>query len=322
MRLSLFIILSFCFLQASAQTRMSRQEYIDRFAEVAISEMELYGIPASITLAQGMLESNNGNSKLAREGNNHFGIKCHSSWEGEKIYKDDDRKNECFRVYESPWRSFRDHSKFLVNGSRYDFLFEYRTSDYKSWAKGLKKAGYATNPKYPDLLIKIIEDNQLYNYDKGVKQKPRLEEEKEQQEDDQEEESVVQQILSSRTKEVVVRVKKSDNGIKYIDMPHSASVKDLADQLEMAPWQIRKYNDAERGDQFLKGDRVYLQPKKRRASVASYTAKEGDTPRKISQKYGYKLNKLIKENGLTEGQNIEPGTEIKMNTYRIPLFKL
>ncbi len=304
---------------------MSRQDYIDRFSEVAMAEMELYGIPASITLAQGMLESDNGNSKLALEANNHFGIKCHSSWEGEKIYKDDDRRNECFRVYESPWRSFRDHSKFLVNGSRYDFLFEYRTTDYKSWAKGLKRAGYATNPKYPDLLIKIIEDNQLYDYDKGLKPKARTENEKEEQaqnEDVKEEESVVQQILSSRAKEVVVKIKKSENGIKYIEMPHSANVRDLAHQLNMAPWQIRKYNDAERSEQFERGDRVYLQPKKRRASVATYTSREGDTPTKISQKYGYKLNKLIKENGLVKGQNIEPGTEIKMNTYRIPLFKL
>src|SRR5690606_3896602 len=119
----------------------------------------------SITLAQGMLESGNGNSKLAKEDNNHFGIKCHSDWNGKKFYQDDDAKDECFRVYKNPEESFIDHSDFLVNRSRYAFLFELKPTDYKAWAKGLKEAGYATNPKYPELLIKIIEDNNLQQYD-------------------------------------------------------------------------------------------------------------------------------------------------------------
>ena len=144
----------------SAQ-KMSRQEYIEKYKDIAIREMDKTGIPASITLAQGCLESGNGNSELAQKAKNHFGIKCHSSWKGEGFYMDDDAKDECFRVYKDPEESYKDHSEFLVNGSRYDFLFELKPTDYKGWAHGLKKAGYATNPKYPDLLIKIIEDEEL-----------------------------------------------------------------------------------------------------------------------------------------------------------------
>ncbi len=127
--------------------------------------MQAYGIPASITLAQGILESGMGYGRLATEANNHFGIKCHNGWTGKRIYHDDDRKGECFRVYKNPETSYRDHSLFLKSRSRYDFLFDIRTSHYKAWAKGLKKAGYATDPKYPDKLISLIERFDLTRYD-------------------------------------------------------------------------------------------------------------------------------------------------------------
>ena len=145
--------------------KMTTEAYIQKYKYIAIKEMFDYKIPASITLAQGILESGSGNSRLAREANNHFGIKCHNDWMGAKIYKDDDKKNECFRVYTSAEQSFRDHSLFLTTKNRYAFLFDYKTTNYKSWAKGLKKAGYATNPKYPKLLIGIIEDHNLNQYD-------------------------------------------------------------------------------------------------------------------------------------------------------------
>lgn len=144
---------------------MSKLEYIVKYKDLAIAEMYQYGIPASITLAQGVLESRNGNSELARKSKNHFGIKCHSSWEGKKVYHDDDEAQECFRKYPTVAASYRDHSVFLQK-ARYANLFELAITDYKGWAKGLKKAGYATNPKYSDLIIKIIEDNQLQQYDK------------------------------------------------------------------------------------------------------------------------------------------------------------
>ena len=139
--------------------------YIKKYKDIAISEMNNYGIPASITLAQGILESGNGESRLAVDANNHFGIKCHNNWNGETIIEDDDEKGECFRKYSNVGDSFRDHSLFLKDRSRYEFLFEYKISNYKKWAKGLKKAGYATNPKYASLLIDIIKKYNLSQYD-------------------------------------------------------------------------------------------------------------------------------------------------------------
>ena len=139
--------------------------YIERFAAVAQQEMKTYKIPASITLAQGLLESGFGAGRLAVEGNNHFGIKCHKEWSGQRIFHDDDRKGECFRVYEDAAASFRDHSLFLTERSRYAALFKLKPTNYKAWAKGLKKAGYATDPKYPDKLISLIERFGLYRYD-------------------------------------------------------------------------------------------------------------------------------------------------------------
>ena len=139
--------------------------YINRYGNVARTEMKAYGIPASITLAQGILESGMGYGRLAKEGNNHFGIKCHKDWKGDRIYHDDDKKGECFRVYNDPASSYRDHSLFLKTRSRYDFLFEIKTNNYKAWAKGLKKAGYATDPKYPEKLISLIERFELNKFD-------------------------------------------------------------------------------------------------------------------------------------------------------------
>ena len=158
-------MLFYCYSNRVKGQQFSRNEYIVKFAPLAVKQMQIHKIPASITLAQGILESNNGNSRLAIKGNNHFGIKCHG-WEGKKIYADDDQKHECFRSYKNVIESYRDHSLFLKKYDRYSFLFDYKIKDYKSWALGLKKAGYATNSKYPELLIKIIEENQLYKYDK------------------------------------------------------------------------------------------------------------------------------------------------------------
>ncbi|MDY7395240.1 glucosaminidase domain-containing protein [Aureibaculum sp. 2210JD6-5] len=139
--------------------------YIDEYNDIAILEMIAYKIPASITLAQGILESNSGRSRLSVKGNNHFGIKCHSSWNGKRMYHDDDARQECFRKYEHPLTSFRDHSLFLFDRKRYAGLFELRKKDYKGWSKGLKKAGYATDPKYPAKLITLIETYELDKYD-------------------------------------------------------------------------------------------------------------------------------------------------------------
>ena len=147
--------------------------YIDRFKDIAIKEMNAYGVPASITLAQGLFESGNGNSDLAKIANNHFGIKCTSDWNGKSYFRDDDQLNDCFRVYNDPDDSYRDHSQFLKR-KHYAFLFELDKNDYKSWARGLKQAGYATNPKYPDLLINVIDKYQLHQYDQSESETEKL----------------------------------------------------------------------------------------------------------------------------------------------------
>ena len=143
----------------------STMAYIEEYNDIAILEMLSYQIPASITLAQGILESNSGRSRLSVRGNNHFGVKCHKSWKGKRMYHDDDARQECFRKYEHPFSSFRDHSLFLYGRDRYAALFDLKLKNYKGWSKGLKRAGYATDPKYPNKLINLIESFELYKYD-------------------------------------------------------------------------------------------------------------------------------------------------------------
>ena len=161
-------VLAISLTMSAQQQTTTRAEYIEKYAPLAVEQQTLYGIPASITLAQGLLESANGNSRLAREANNHFGIKCGSSWDGESIRHDDDAAQECFRAYSSPEESYIDHSLILLERRWYRPLFDLDPMDYKAWAHGLKKAGYATNPHYATLLIKIIEDNDLHRFDSAL----------------------------------------------------------------------------------------------------------------------------------------------------------
>ena len=163
------LLILFLFYSLLGFSQSKTESYILKYSGIAVVEMIKYNIPASITLAQGILESGNGDSRLAVDGKNHFGIKCHNNWNGKTIIEDDDEKGECFRKYSKVSDSYRDHSLFLTEGGRYSFLFEYKISDYKKWANGLKKAGYATNSKYPTLLINLIEKYELYNYDKVKK---------------------------------------------------------------------------------------------------------------------------------------------------------
>ena len=168
----IFIFLSFTLFSAASQTKT--EAYIAKYSSIAIDEMNRYNIPASITLAQAILESGNGESRLATKGNNHFGIKCHDNWQGKTIIEDDDEKGECFRKYSKASDSYRDHSLFLTERGRYSFLFEFSNTDYKKWAKGLKKAGYATNPKYPALLIDLIKKYDLFRFDNVNSQQNKL----------------------------------------------------------------------------------------------------------------------------------------------------
>ena len=230
--------------------RISNKEYVDQWKNVAVEQMLAYKIPASITMAQAILESGSGNSALALKANNHFGIKCHG-WKGKKMYKDDDAKDECFRAYQTAEESFKDHSLFLEKNSRYDFLFIYEQSDYKSWAKGLKKAGYATNPKYPRLLIDIIEKYNLQELDQL--NQPLISPEE-----------VI--ALSVNKKSVSKRtIKMHQKGVKYIEVKKGDTFYSIGQEVGLTLMQLNRYNDFGNKKDFLNvGDFVYVQPKKRR----------------------------------------------------------
>jgi LysM repeat protein len=285
--------------------KISRQQYIDTWSEEAVKQMKKYGIPASITLAQGILESADGNSMLARKGNNHFGIKCHG-WSGPGIYKDDDAKNECFRKYKNAHESYEDHSVFLLK-PRYAFLFEYKTTDYKAWAHGLKKAGYATNPKYPELLIKIIEENNLQRFDTEQKGKKPVAEQpkpkptgKPQPGNNTVEWGVGREIFVS------------DNKVKFVFAKEGDTYQSIAKATDLAKWQLLKYNETKDSRTLKPGERVYLQPKRAKANKSSHTVQSGETLYDISQLYAIKMKNLLKYNGLEEEVEISAGQKIKL----------
>jgi len=291
-----------------AQKKMTRTQYINKYKDIAIDNMRKHKVPASITLAQGVLESGDGNSELARKSNNHFGIKCHSSWKGKKTYHDDDKKQECFRVYRTVEDSYADHADFL-HKKRYAKCFELKITDYKGWAKELKNAGYATNSKYPKLLIKIIEDHKLYKYDQIALGKGELEAPVAAgpNENYDENEEFAEIELSNKP-----MVKLSSNKIKYIKANKGDTPESIALKLEMGSWQIKSYNDVGKGYRFDEGELVYLQPKKNKSSKKSHTVKAGDTIWSISQKHGVKMSKILKYNGLDKGDKLKPGQKISL----------
>lgn len=298
--LNLFFLIGFT---QTSEEKISRQEYIEKFKEDAIKEMNRAKIPASITLAQGILESGNGNSNLAKEANNHFGIKCHLDWEGERYFMDDDEKNECFRKYSDVYYSFKDHSNFLTSRDRYAFLFQLEITDYKAWANGLKKAGYATNPKYPELLIKIIEENKLYELDKieiiepfiinATKKDPKK------QQTDIEEFSIY-----------FGRKLYNNNGVNYIIIEPEDTYYKISKSLNVFLWQLYKYNDLDKSDSLEVGQKLYLQPKKRKAQKEFHIVTKGETMHSISQDYAIKLKHLYKKNSMPIGKEVIVGQKL------------
>lgn len=306
--------------------RISRAEYIERYAAIAIEEMQRTGIPASITLAQACLESADGNSELSRKSNNHFGIKCYNSWKGKKAFHDDDAKNECFRVYESVLESFKDHSEFLKNGQRYAFLFSYDQTDYKNWAHGLKKAGYATNPNYAQLLIRIIEENELHKYDKPnalVAGKT----EKEKREVNEQKHLIGKKVRHSApapalapphleankaVRTVGGRNVFKNNNTEYVILQDDETLFSLARKLSMPAWKLFSYNDLQKGEELHAGDIIYLQPKKAKAekSYLSHKVTAGETLHSIAQLYAVKVDKLAKLNVIDKNQELTEGSNI------------
>jgi LysM repeat protein len=290
-----------------AEYRMTRMDYVEKYKDIAIKEMLQNGIPASITLAQGLLESDNGNSALALYANNHFGIKCHDDWKGGSYIQDDDKKGECFRKYKAPEESFDDHSEFLKSRGRYAFLFELRKSDYKGWAEGLHEAGYATDKSYASRLIKIIDDNKLYQFDRmqqtalgsKLSQKPDL------------------QIIKSTHSIVTPKKIFLNNDINYVVVQDGDTYYKIAHQFDMRLWQLHKYNETGRQTCLQVGDIVYLQPKRRHSRKEGYhTVRWGESMYYISQLYGIKMRHLYKLNNMADGQEPNAGQKIILRKER------
>jgi LysM repeat protein len=328
--LLLILVSQSIFAQAenAEEVRLTRSQYIEMWQEEAIFQMVTHGIPASITLAQGILESGNGNSELARKANNHFGIKCHSTWKGKKAYHDDDRKGECFRVYPSAKESYEDHSLFLKR-SRYAELFDLKIDDYKRWARGLRKCGYATDPAYSRRLIDLIEENDLKRFDKmGMKMMKkgivpsRKDEDSVAKKDKKKKPKSSSKGTNSKSNDSdhiatvdvsVSRVKKvSDNRIRYTIVKEGDDFEKIAEAFEMVSWQVRRYNDLEKGEELEQGQRIYLQPKKWRAQKDFHVVEEGETMWDISQMYGVKLKKLYKKNNMERGSEPQPGQKLSL----------
>lgn len=307
----------------SGAPRMTPEEYIARFRDAAVTDMQKTGVPASITLAQGMYESDYGNSPLAKNANNHFGIKCHKEWTGPTFHQDDDAADECFRKYNNVQESYDDHSYFLRSRDRYKFLFDLDIKDYKGWANGLKKAGYATNPKYASKIIDLIERFHLSDLDDASTAKNYKVKDSEPAHPLESSDTDHVPVPSSNTNATgakadpkvvppsisangtindlpVVRAKKGDSWLKL----------SIANHLEL--WQILKYNDAEKNDFLKEGDLVYLKPKKNNAQQEYHIVKEGETMRSISQLYGVKVSVLYRRNNIDPGSDLHPGDKISL----------
>jgi len=290
-----------------------RTAYVLKYSQIAVDEMNRSGVPASITLAQGILESGNGLSALAKKSNNHFGIKCHGSWTGEKVYHDDDAKGECFRAYKEVRHSYEDHTDFLVRGSRYEFLFELSPTDYKGWAKGLKKAGYATAPDYADKLIRIIEDEELHRFD-FVLSAPLLATE------DTLSIKINGPTLNQKGKPVknakkkflIHRMKRHENGTPYVILKSGETFESLADSLHMRIPVLLDINDASYETKFRSGEAVFIDYKKTKSIQKFITATEGLTMRAISQQHALSLDKLYKYNDFKVGQQPKKGEQIRL----------
>lgn len=287
--------------------KISREEYIQLYKDVAVQEMNAYHIPASITLAQGILESGNGNSSLARKANNHFGIKCHKGWNGKTFHMDDDEKDECFRKYSSPYESFKDHSIFLTTRDRYAFLFSLELSDYKGWSNGLKQAGYATNPNYPKLLIKLIEEHQLYNYDQYYKGGILVAKDNTERKTNASVDDFTAIEIGAAGREIF-----SNNGLKFIHAKKGDTFYSIAQDFNIYTWQVYRYNELKKKSIVYEGQILYLEKKKNKANSPVHRVQPGETLYDISQLYGVKLKKLCKYNSLAADATLFPDQQIKL----------
>ena len=276
------------------------QQYINQYKDIAIEQMQRYRIPASITLAQGLLESGAGRSELTRNSNNHFGIKCNNNWTGRRTYHDDDAKNDCFRVYDSAYESYEDHSKFLSGNQRYRQLFQLKTIDYKGWAKGLKACGYATSPVYAEKLIEIIQLYKLYQYDsaKGY-----------------------DHFMAQRTKDqnpngASLHTIKIFNKNYYIIARRGDTFKAIGEEVGISYRKIAKYNERNRKDQLQEGEVIWLKKKQSKAPKdykgRLHYVRNGESMYSIAQQYGIRLKSLYKMNKLSPDYQIKVGDGLRL----------
>lgn len=285
-----------------------QERYIKKYSQMAVQEMIRSGVPASITLAQGMLESGNGLSKLATKGNNHFGIKCHKGWEGKTMRVDDDAPNECFRVYASVADSYKDHSDFLRYRDRYKFLFDLERTDYKGWAYGLKKAGYATDSGYPTKLIKYIEDYELYRFDvlnkveeKEVPLSPLVIE--------------APKMAKEEFHFPLTRELYSKNGVPFVYSLEGETYKSIAKYYHLFHKEILGFNDLKKDQALLPGTVVYLSFKKTHTQpgLDKYIVEEdGEVFHDICQRFAVKEKSILKLNGWKKAPVLSEGDEIKL----------
>lgn len=299
--LCLLVASSFLCLGTSAQNTLYTR-YIAAYKDLAVEQMKRHGVPASITLAQGLLESGAGKSRLAVQANNHFGIKCGSTWKGPYILATDDAPNERFRAYKSVRESYEDHSDFLRTGQRYAFLFDLKKTDYKGWAKGLKKAGYATNPRYADNLIAIIETYGLHRYDVGGKGESRRHRHRREKAEEQ---------AAWETAGLTVR-KCNDN--YYVVARSGDTFASIARLMGVKEKRLREYNEVGADYALSEGDIVYFEKKKTKAARelkgTIHTVQPGESLYSISQRYGMRLKTLYKLNRLPADHVVSAGERL------------
>ncbi len=321
-----FLLFLFSANVLAAQPNQKVLDYIEQYKAIAIREMIDYKIPASITMAQGILESGAGQSELAVKSNNHFGIKCHTDWKGDKVYYDDDAKDECFRKYDRVDESYRDHSTFLVNKTRYAALFELELTDYKGWAKGLKAAGYATNPKYADLLINLIEEYNLQTLDKMTLADIKKQDKK----DDKKNDNVVikndDKAPETKPKKVSWGGYNEDvfyhNRIPTVIVEAGDSPETLSKEHHIKIKLLKDYNDIENGGNIEPGSKFYLQPKRKKGETKYHTVKAGETMWTISRDEGVRLSSLYKFNNINSGQEPAVGEQVNLRSKRKTDLKL
>jgi len=303
-----FLLILGCYFNTVAQD-LTPEEYINQYKDLAINEMKRMGVPAAITLAQGLLETQNGNSDLVKSSNNHFGIKCKSSWTAETVSHDDDERGECFRKYPTAEDSYRDHSNFLRGNSRYDFLFELNPADYKAWAYGLRKAGYATNPRYPEILIKNIEKYNLEQYTlAAIDEVAHFDASK--YSDDTVNNAIVSEQVQEEDADFTVPRNLRINGLKALYVPKGTSLLAIASENHINLEKLLSINELKKDGLLGKAQYIFLEKKQKEGNMDFCFAEAGETMYDIAQRNGVMLQNLNSYNQNTPDGYLPKGMKV------------